>query len=86
MCAANIGYLWTKKRGQYLERARPTEQLIEAAAKTDGPVYVECFPRPQIVADSAVAVALNKPFGTLIWNTPANMIPENATRVCISGN
>lgn len=86
MCAANIGYLWTKKRGQYLERARPTEQLIEAAAKANGPVYVECFPRPQIVADSAVAVALNKPFGTLIWNTPANMIPENATRVCISGN
>jgi len=25
----NVGYLWTKKRSQFLERAAPTEQLIE---------------------------------------------------------
>ena len=64
----NIFFLWTRKRQQFLERARPTEQLIAAARRTDGPIYVRCFPRPPIIGDAAVKLALNKPLGTLIWD------------------
>ncbi|MEA2174314.1 MAG: hypothetical protein QOD00_1906 [Blastocatellia bacterium] len=64
----NIYFLWTRKRQQFLERARPTEQLIAAARNINGPLYVRCFPRPPIIGDSAVKLALGKPLGTLIWD------------------
>jgi hypothetical protein len=64
----NLFFLWTRKRQQFLERARPTEQLIAAARRTNGPIYVRCFPRPPIIGDAAVKLALNKPLGTLIWD------------------
>jgi hypothetical protein len=64
----NVWFLWTRKRQQFLERARPTEQLIAAARNTSGPIYVRCFPRPPIIGDAAVKLALNKPPGTLIWD------------------
>lgn len=64
----NIFFLWTRKRQQFLERARPTEQLIAAARATNGPIYVRCFPRPPIIGDSAVKLTLSKPLGTLIWD------------------
>jgi hypothetical protein len=64
----NVWFLWTRKRQQFLERARPTEQLIAAARKTNGPIYVRCFPRPPIIGDAAVKVALGSPHGTLIWD------------------
>jgi hypothetical protein len=54
MLVHNIGYLWTKKRAQYLERAAPTEQLIALARKTNGPIYIKCFPRPPIIASAAI--------------------------------
>jgi len=50
----NVVYLWTKKRGEFLRRAEPTEQLLDLARKTDGPIYVRCFPRPPIIADAAL--------------------------------
>ncbi len=40
----NCGYLWIKKIPQFAERAAPTEELIEAARRVEGPIYVECFP------------------------------------------
>ncbi|MEK7409388.1 MAG: hypothetical protein AAB225_30350 [Acidobacteriota bacterium] len=59
--AHNCGYLWFKKRPQYLERAAPTEALIEFASKVDGTVYVHCFPYALDVAVYAVELRLNKP-------------------------
>jgi hypothetical protein len=61
----NVGYLWTKKRSQFLERAAPTEQLIALARRTQGPIFVECFPRPPLVADWAVRLTTGH---DLIWD------------------
>jgi hypothetical protein len=66
MLVANVGYLWTKKRHQFLERAAPTEQLIALVRKTNGPIYVECFPRPPLVADWAVRLTTGRT--DLIWD------------------
>ena len=64
----NVVYLWTRKHKQFLQRAEPTEQLIAFTRNTNGQIYVRCFPRPPIIGDSAVEVALGKPQGTLIWD------------------
>src|SRR5207249_3689663 len=58
MLVHNCGYLWTKKRLQYLERAAPTEALIDFARKVDGPVYLHCFPYSIWVAQFAVELQL----------------------------
>lgn len=66
MLAHNAGYLWTKKRAQFLARAEPTERLIAMARSTPSPIYVKCFPRSRLVADSAVELMAK---GTeLVWN------------------
>lgn len=59
--AHNCGYLWLRKRAQYVERAAPTEQLINFARQTDGPVYLHCFPYSRYVAEAAVELATGKP-------------------------
>jgi hypothetical protein len=72
VCAAlllhNIGYLWIKKRRQYLERAEPTEALIALARRTPGPIYVKCFPRPRPIAEEAVHLAADRPVNDVIWD------------------
>jgi hypothetical protein len=72
----NVGYLWTKKRAQFLERAAPTEQLIALARTSKGPIYVECFPRPQLVADWAVQLTTGRK--DLIWD-PAQRASAGST-------
>lgn len=62
----NVGYLWTKKRTQFLERAAPTEQLIALARRTQGPIFIECFPRPPLVANFAVRLMTGR--DDLIWD------------------
>ena len=66
----NVVYLWTKKHGQYLERAQPTERLLSLARSVDGPIYVKCFPSnlDRAHAEAALALILNKPADALIWN------------------
>ena len=66
MLIHNVGYLWTRKRAQFLARAAPTEQLIALARSTRGPIYVRCFPRPPIVADFAVRLTTGR--DDLIWD------------------
>src|SRR6266540_598283 len=66
----NVGYLWTKKRQQFLERAQPTERLIALARSVNGPIFVKCFP-PNLApthAEAALELILNKPADTLIWS------------------
>jgi hypothetical protein len=64
----NIGYLWTKKRSQFLARAGPTEELIQLARRTDGPIWVRCFPRVPYIAQEAVHMAAGRAPSTLIWS------------------
>lgn len=63
---SNVGILWTKKRAQFLDRAAPTEQLIALARTTSGPIFMQCFPRPPVVAEWAVRLATGR--ADLIWD------------------
>ena len=65
--ASNIGYIWTKKRLQFADRAAPVEALVALAQRTNGPIYMRSFPDPQIVYESAVRMRLDKPV-LLIWD------------------
>jgi hypothetical protein len=67
MLIHNIAYLWIKKRGQFLERAAPTEQLIALARRTDGLIRVRCFPRPMAIAEEAVRLAIAPP-EKVLWS------------------
>jgi hypothetical protein len=58
--AHNLGYLWIKKRRQFLDRAQPTEQLIAFARRSGGPIYIACFPRPRLIAEDAVRLAVGE--------------------------
>ena len=62
--ALNLGTLWVKKRRQFQERAAPTEQLIQAARRTSGPVRVLCFPYARATAEGAVASVGR----TIVWD------------------
>lgn len=68
MVVHNVGYLWTKKRNQFLERAAPTEQLIAMARHTPGPIWVRCFPRNRYIAEEAVHMGAGQPPSDLIWD------------------
>lgn len=57
----NVGYLWTKKRTQFLQRAQPTEQLIQLAREKGGPIWVQCFPRPLLIAQEALHLGAGLP-------------------------
>ncbi|MBM3739732.1 MAG: hypothetical protein FJW39_28530 [Acidobacteria bacterium] len=75
----HVGYVTTKKREQFLERARPTEELVRAAAKGPLPVYVKCFPYGIEVAWRALDVRLNLPPSAVVQTaTP----PEAANVLC----
>lgn len=64
----NVGYLWTKKRNQFLERAAPTEQLIALARRTPGPIWMRCFPRNHYIAEESVHLGAGYPPSNLIWD------------------
>lgn len=68
MLVSNVGYLWTKKRVQFEERAAPTAQLIEFAERTRGRIWVRCFPLPKIVAEEAVRLSTGRSPDSLVWS------------------
>jgi hypothetical protein len=61
MIAHNCGYLWTKKLGQYQERARPTEELLAFSRNNPGPIRVRCFPYGPDIIYHALEIAGNRP-------------------------
>jgi hypothetical protein len=71
----NVSHIWTRKHRLFLKRAEPTERLVALARSVEGPIYVRCFPRPPIIAEAAVRVALGRPPGALVWDA------EQARRV-----
>jgi hypothetical protein len=78
---ANAGYLWTRKRAQFLERAEPTEQLIALARRTTGPIWVRCFPRNRYIAQTAVQLSAGRPPSILVWSE-AEAARLGATEFC----
>jgi hypothetical protein len=77
----NVGYLWTRKRAQFLERAAPTEQLIALARRTTGPIWVRCFPRNSYIAQTAVELGAGRPPSILVWSE-AEAALVHATEFC----
>ena len=74
MLIHNVAYLWVKKRGQFLERAAPTEQLIALARRTDGLIRVRCFPRPMAIVEEAVRLAIAPP-EKVLWSEKSEHPP-----------
>ncbi len=68
MLIHNVGWIWIKKRGQFLRRAEPTEQLIRLARETSGPIWVQCYPRIDLIAIEAVRLAAGRPPSGLVWS------------------
>lgn len=54
--AYQISYLWFYKYPQYVERAEPTERLIQAAERHRGPIKLDCFPYAREVAERALQI------------------------------
>ncbi|MCC6366757.1 MAG: hypothetical protein IT165_24825 [Bryobacterales bacterium] len=54
----HCAYLWTRKQRQFLERAAPTELLIDHARFTRGPIRLRCFPYHISIAQSALDTRL----------------------------
>jgi hypothetical protein len=79
----NIGYIWTKKRAQFRERAAPTEAVIALARKAPGAIYMRCYPDARIVAEAAVRMRTGKPAQMLIWPPAAR--DARAVDFCWSG-
>ncbi len=60
--AHHCTYLWTRKHGQYVVRAAPTEAVVEYASQNEGAVYLDCFPYDISLARLAVEIRLgNRP-------------------------
>jgi hypothetical protein len=49
----NVTILWRKKAEQYQTRALPTDMLINAVQRAQGPIHIRCYPYIPLVAESA---------------------------------
>jgi len=78
----NVGYLWTKKRSQFLARAEPTQELIALARSSHGPIYMKCFSRVPLIAESAVELMANRPGYDLVWDANEARIRHAAATFC----
>jgi hypothetical protein len=77
----NVGYLWTRKRTQFLERAAPTDQLIAMARRTAGPIWMRCFPRNHFIAEEAAHLGAGVAPSDLVWDE-AEAVRRKATAFC----
>jgi hypothetical protein len=68
MLVHNTAYLWTRKYRQFVERAAPTTRLLEFARHSPGPILMQCFPLPQIVAEEALRLGAGRAPADLVWN------------------
>jgi hypothetical protein len=51
----NLEILWVKKMAQFRERAEPSELLKQAAKEAKGPLYIDCWPLPDFLAQDVLA-------------------------------
>jgi hypothetical protein len=71
MLAINTATLWTRKYRQFVERAAPTEALLDFARRTPGAIWVQCFPLAGITAEQAVRLATGRSPSDLVWSESA---------------
>ena len=84
MLVHNTLYLWARKHAQFVERAAPTTQLIEFARRTPGAIWMQCFPLPEIVADEALRLAVERSPSDLVWTAEAAR-QRSAAAFCYAG-
>ena len=64
----NLGYLWVRKRAQFMERAQATELLIQLGREKGAPIWVRCFPQPPLTAQEALRLGAAIPPEQIVWN------------------
>lgn len=65
----HAGYIVVWKRPQFLERAAPTERLLELARTAPAAIHVHCFPYAKEVAQLTLQIAMPKGAPKLIWSS-----------------
>lgn len=75
----NTAYVLVKKRVQFLERAAATEDLLRVAGRTDGLIYITCFPYARDVAEKTIEIGLAQSPPRLVWDTAP---PPGVTTFC----
>jgi uncharacterized membrane protein (UPF0136 family) len=79
----NSSYLWIRKQRQYIERAEPTELLVQHLRDRRGPVEVYCFPYAPNAADLAVSMRLGSQVHPLVVAMGRPAVPrEGAVDLC----
>lgn len=78
----NVGYIWLRKRAQFLARAQPTAQLIRAAREKGGPIWVQCFPLAPITAQAALQLGAGLAPEDIVWNQAEAGVRRPATVFC----
>jgi len=77
-------YLWTKKYHQFVERAAPTERLVEFARNTSDAVYVRCFPYDKSVAELALEFRINSNVRPVLVFSKSEGRSSDAINLCTS--
>jgi hypothetical protein len=80
----NVGYIWFRKRAQFIARAQPTEQLIRMARETGGPIWVQCFPLAPITAEATLRLDAGIPTEDIIWSQSDAAIRKPNSVFCYS--
>ena len=79
----NVGYLWIRKRAQFIARAQPTEQLIRMARESGGPIWVQCFPLAPITAEAALRLGAGLQSDEIIWSQCGGRGAEAEVRILL---
>ncbi len=81
----NVGWLWMKKRPQFLQRGEPSEHLIRFAREHPGPIWIACYPHNErMAAEEALRLALGRPPSSLVWSE-AEASRTHAAMFCDAG-
>ena len=78
----NFSYLWIRKQRQYIERAEPTELLVENLRDRQGRVEVYCFPYAPNTADLAVTMRLGHQVQPLVAAMGRPASPHDGPSTC----
>src|SRR5215469_2644072 len=80
----NVGYLWFRKRAQFIARAQPTEQLIRLAREAGGPIWVQCFPLAPITAEAALQLGAGLRREEIVWTESEAAVRKPKSVFCFS--
>ena len=77
------GYLWIRKQRQYIERAEPTEILVQSLRDRQGLVDVYCFPYASQAADLAVSLRIGPRVQLRVAGMGRPDVPGPGRSICV---